>query len=512
MVRATRVLSWLRGLRRLARDERGNALILTGAAMIPLLAMVGSGIDVGRTYVAHSRLQQACDAASLAGRWAVTAGSDSTKVSAEAVKYFNFNFPQGSFSTAAFTPTVAITGSTTKTVTVAASTTIPMSVMKVFGYTTLPLSVNCAAQQDFVNTDIVLVLDTTGSMAAKATNGDTQTKIQALRSAVLALYDQLAPIQTQLSAAGMRLRYSIVPYSSTVNVGKLLYAADPTYIRNPSNYQEYSSYCTSYSNNGNCNNWDKNWHPVSETHSNIFYYNGSLNTTWAGCIEERKTNSSITASTTMIPADAWDLDLDTRPSNDDTRWPAYDPYWAQNPASGGSQHQVACPYGARRLTSWTRDDLNTYLNNLNPDGGTYHDIGMIWGGRMISSGGVFGDSPTTYNGMPVNKFVIFMTDGLLDTGADIYSAYGMERYDKRVTAGALSSQDARHQQRFNLMCSRVKNAGASIWVVAFASTLDTNLTNCATNPGQASTSDNSDDLIEKFTQIGKAIGALRLTQ
>jgi len=114
--------------------------------------------------------------------------------------------------------------------------------------------------------------------------------------------------------------------------------------------------------------------------------------------------------------------------------------------------------------------------------------------------------------MPTNRFIIFMTDGLLDTGPDLYSAYGVERYDQRVTGGSLSQQDARHQQRFNLLCSSVKNMGVSIWVVAFASSLDTNLTNCASNAGQASTSSNSTDLISKFAEIGKNIGALRLTQ
>jgi len=132
---------------------------------------------------------------------------------------------------------------------------------------------------------------------------------------------------------------------------------------------------------------------------------------------------------------------------------------------------------------------------------------------MISSVGVFADSPPTYNNMPTNKFIIFMTDGLLDTGPTLYSAYGVEQYDHRVTGTAgLTTQDSRHQQRFNLMCSRVKNMGASVWVVAFASTLDTNLTNCASNPGQASTQTNSADLISKFRDIGKNIGALRLTQ
>ncbi len=34
-------------------------------------------------------------------------------------------------------------------------------------------------------------------------------------------YSELKPMQDQLESAGMRLRYGVVPFSSTVNVGKL---------------------------------------------------------------------------------------------------------------------------------------------------------------------------------------------------------------------------------------------------------------------------------------------------
>ena len=96
-----------------------------------------------------------------------------------------------------------------------------------FGFTTLPLDVTCDASLNFVNTDVMLVLDTTGSMDddinGNSTSNDANRKITALRDAVMALYDELRPIQTQLEANGLRLRYGVVPYSTTVNVG----APDP---------------------------------------------------------------------------------------------------------------------------------------------------------------------------------------------------------------------------------------------------------------------------------------------
>ncbi len=81
--------------------------------------------------------------------------------------------------------------------------------MHMFGFNTLPLSVTCDASLNFVNTDVMLVLDVTGSMAedvnGNSTSNTANQKIQALRDAVLALYDTLTPIQTQLQANGLRL-------------------------------------------------------------------------------------------------------------------------------------------------------------------------------------------------------------------------------------------------------------------------------------------------------------------
>ena len=68
------------------------------------------------------------------------------------------------------------------------------------------------------------------------------------------------------------------------------------------------------------------------------------------------------------------------------------------------------------------------------------------------------------------------------------------------------------QQRFNLLCSKAKSMGYSIWVLGFATTLDASLTNCASTPSQASTSSNQAALMARFVEIGKNIGALRLTQ
>lgn len=562
MARRRHLGAWLDGrgfLSRLAEDTRGNVLIIVGASILPLLALIGSGIDMSRGYMAQARLQVACDAAALAGRRAMTNGNVDSVVRAEVTKFFNFNFPQGSFGTASFSP--VITEGANSTVIVNASTSIPTAIMNIFGFTTLPLNASCNAKQDFVNTDIVLVLDTTGSM--DQTVGGTR-KIESLRAAVLALYDELKPVQDQLEAAGLRLRYGVVPYASSVNVGAAVMSANAGYIVsdnwtyqsrepryqhveanvtkaycdgkngswNPNSWGSTVGSCTTYDNvaaGGTLNGWI--YRPMTHNVANYVAGNAvptptrtpgtSDTSTWAGCIEERQTVNTITSSSGYtIPVAARDLDIDLIPTDNTTRWAPYWPEVEYLPSNiyqfGGENNkpQWACPTAARRLQAWTRTAMSDYLDLLQPDGGTYHDNGMIWGARFISPTGIFSaNNPTTFGNMPVARYIIFMTDGLLDTGYQtLYTTYGVERWDQRVGGTDDPTQESRHRQRFKMMCNATKGMNVSIWVVAFASSLDADLTECASKPSQASTSADQAQLMAKFVEIGKNIGSLRLTQ
>ncbi|RYD22132.1 MAG: TadE/TadG family protein [Spirochaetia bacterium] len=558
-----------RSLRAFRQDVRGNVLTLTAFYILVLLAVVGSGVDMARAYTARTTLQNACDAAVLAGRRAMSGGSIDSAVTAETQKFFNFNFAQGSFGTTPFTPVISSASGSNQTVVLNADTTSPVTIMRIFGFSAIPIRVTCNAKQDFVSTDVVLVLDTTGSMRDKATSADSDTKIVALRKAVLALYDQLSTVQTNLQAAGMRLRYGIVPYASTVNVGAAIRSASPSYMVSQATYQtrtqtyaytnqqtctarygaydsssgicEYFVYgprkidVSSYLNgqivriagrdgdaNAKVGTSDTTRRNSGRTPVADYYTASRYSTAWAGCTEERQT-TVMPANAASIDPGAYDLDIDLIPYSEETRWR---PYWPEieylSYDWGGDTEirkpQVACPAPAAPMTTWTRDAMSNYLNTLTPDGGTYHDFGMIWGARWASSNGIFGNgNPDTYNNMPVKKYIIFMTDGLFDTGySTLYSGYGVEQLDARVTPGGSKSNEddqlARHKQRFNLLCSKAKTMGYSVWVVGFAQQLDTSLTNCASNAGQASTSANSDALLAKFVEIGKNIGALRLTQ
>lgn len=496
--------------KRLWNDERGNALAITAAITIPLLGLIGSGVDLSRAYLAKNRLQQACDAGVLAGR-KVMAGTVDTAVTDEVRKYVNYNFPQGTMRTDTF-PIDPIEGDE-KSVDLTLATRIDTAVMKLFGIESLAVEASCRGRQDFVNTDVMMVLDTTLSMNCAPSDGATtyctseksNAKIKALRGAVIEFYKSLKNAQTRLEANGLRLRYGVVPYSMTVNTGKLLYAKNTAYIRNPARYQQCSgSGCSTVNNN------------------NVTHTTSWFTSTWGGCIEERQTVTTIRYSTGYtVPSGASDLDIDSAPTSDATKWAPYDPA-AATAKSGSAGIDQACPKEARPLAAFaTESAFNTWLSTMTAGGYTYHDIGLIWGARMFSPTGLWSaDNPNSFNSFPVNRHLIFMTDGVMDPDLNAYTAYGVETYSsggRRVTGnGNSSTQLESHTQRFRMMCNKIKGMDIQLWVVAFGTSagtgLSTELQNCASNPNMAFKVNDQASLNAKFKEIGESIGALRLSQ
>lgn len=220
--------SKLRFFKHLMRDQGGNTIIFVGASLIPLLALIGGGVDASRGYMAKARLQQACDAATLAGRREVGNGTFTIIAQQQANRLFNANFEPGFLNSSPpnFTTSSTNNGST---VLGTASVSIPTVIMRIFGNDTMDITVNCRAALDIANADVTLVLDTTGSMSRTAANVELGTDANGnarpgsrmfdLRAAAKSFYRVLNDASNQTNS---RIRYGFVPYSSTVNVGRLI--------------------------------------------------------------------------------------------------------------------------------------------------------------------------------------------------------------------------------------------------------------------------------------------------
>ena len=559
-----------------------------------LMAFSGCAVDGARMYMVNARLQQACDAGVLAGRKAMTDTTGGTTTldasataAANAFFYNNIRIGWYGITSLSFTPSktadVQVSGT--------AKATVPMTLMRIFGYSSITLNAACQATYQISDTDVIFVLDTTGSMACLPSDdtntcnnyvnsvtatsytrpsdgtasGNTSTpgypgstayyvpeksgsRISALRAAVLSFYDTMAASID----ANTRVRYGFVTYTSTINAGRAITDINPAYmvggvgsVNTSWNYQtrvltgtgfSFSCFCTL-----------PNWQYKQSAQLLTTYVTGAptvdptkfVNTTdtWDGCVEEPYTTAGATSfSTSSLPND---LNPDLKPGSDiKTQWK---PLWpavtyarnnyastATATSSGDSSNHpnldqayyyklgyISCGKPVSRLAVMTRTQVSNYVNatDFRAMGGTYHDIGMIWGTRMISPDGIFAADTAAVTGHDAPKRVIvFLTDGDMAPSQYIYGAYGMEYYDQRVSGGDLANLKNYHNARFLAACAAAKAKNISVWTVALGMSSTNELTQCATSSSQALSTTSGSGLATQFATIASKVAKLRLSK
>ncbi len=640
-MRDFRTVRNLRGLlARLVKDSSGNTLAMIAAALVPLLAMVGGGIDMGRSYLSQTRLQQACDAGVLAARKklgsaVVTTGVVPADVAAVGDRFFNLNFGAGSYGTTNrdFQMTLesdyAISGS--------ATVDVPTTIMNLFGYANVDIAVTCAAKLNFSNTDVMFVLDTTGSM--NWTNpGDTQPRIAVLRDVVKDFHAQLEGSKSP----GTRLRYGFLPYSTNVNVGGLLkpqwmvdrwnyhgrvvhnsgrtttgpivsenwtyLGGDETvgtpylatscpadsrtwvetahwidsngnenweYVVNgtsyqcdwvdstnrritPFNYVDYR-YRYSYKNLGTQTIPVMDWRyqKLSNIDVSGLKNNGAgrmrvgdpvrfndmggspnrpsdMNGYFRGCVEERDTYE-IDDYDDVDFSRALDLDIDTVPTagNPATQWRpmlneisfdrAIDWSGRGSWITGTSDYKwdylnagwaglSACPAAAQKLQEMNASQVSTYVDSLFAEGSTYHDIGMIWGARLLSATGLFASENADEDGKPTSRHMIFLTDGETAPLDLSYGTYGIEPLDRRRwSPSSAQSLTEVVESRFAVACAEAKKRNITLWVIGFGVSLNPVMTECA-GAGHSFEAADAAELQDVFSNIAAQMGELRVTR
>lgn len=624
----------------LLRDRAGNTLALIAAAVVPVLALVGGGIDMGRSYLSQSRLQQACDAGVLAARkklgsQVVTTGIIPDAVATSGNNFFNTNFRDGSYGTRnrafqmTLEPDYAISG--------VANVDVPTTIMTLFGYRNMPIHVECSAKLNFSNTDVMFVLDTTGSMA-DTNPGDTQPKIDILRQVVKSFHAQLEGSKTP----GTRIRYGFLPYSTNVNVGGILkpdwmvdrwtyqggrqshdtgttttgpvfsqkwvyvsgtsvagasyvgnacppntsvwtqkrYWVDPDGTENsewvvngitywcefldantvritPVTYTDYD-YIYSYKNEGmkTIPVFDWRYQPLTldvtslkdtaaqkmlvgkgilipkmggdAANSSDFY------TTFRGCIEERDTYE-ITDYNNVDLSRALDLDIDLVPTKGvpATQWRPLlnDVSFERSIGWGGSgtwsvppvnyqwdylnawwANTSACPAPAQKLQTMDAGQVASYVDGLFAQGSTYHDIGMIWGARMLSPTGLFAAENADTGGGTTSRHLIFLTDGETAPRDLSYGTYGIEPLDqRRWHEGSALTLTQVVENRFTVACHEAQKRNITIWIIGFGTVLNPVMTACA-GPGHSFEAKDAAELNNVFSRIAAQLGDLRLAR
>jgi len=167
----------VRQIRRFLRDRSGATALMMMLLAVPMVAIVGLATDAARGYMLKARLVQAVDAAALAGG----ATFDASLQSDDIQRFFTANFPDGymNASMAALQITPQQNG---EAIEVVASATIQTTFMQVLQIDTLTVNARTVVQRAVRGMELVLVLDTTGSM-------NSGGKLQAMKDAANDLLD-----------------------------------------------------------------------------------------------------------------------------------------------------------------------------------------------------------------------------------------------------------------------------------------------------------------------------------
>jgi hypothetical protein len=371
------------------------------------------------------------------------------------------------------------------------------------------------------------------------------SRLGRLRTGAIGLYRALD------SGDGSMTRYGIVPYSHTVNVARSLInrdiLVDQQHIDGEWDYRICDTNgsqiwsCQNRSVDGprprtgvqTINGQQKYIDSLSfrrngskTVHISRSYWNNAngaypgnrrgFRDSGMGCIEERPSVGTPTNQFQVLTTVSRE-DVDTRAGNggnqEHLQFGRYDPFVQRG------QTQEGCPPEATRLREYASEGaFQTSIDTATAfaTGGTYHDIGMLWGARFVSRTGFFagnnfkqGDNVTEIDDIPVNTHIVFMTDGMLDTGPTLYSAYGVDTYQRRL--GNSGSQNGRHIDRFESVCQTIRNMGVTVWVIALDVSDTDDIEPCATTSDHFFISDGT-DLEQVFERIGQGIGNLRLTR
>lgn len=477
-----------RWMRDLLADQSGSTYAMMAAAMIPMLGFAGIGIDVSRTYMAQSRLQSAVDAAVLAAVRAEqfrpgTGTSPGTSTMPVVNNYLAANMPAQFAGSTRQAPVLTISRTAEElNITLTVEGTVPTSIMRVFGFETLPIraqAVGVAGRNLPRAVEAMMVLDVTGSM-------DGNGGMTALKSSINAFLDIVYGTgQTRSNFA-----IGMMPYNVIVNVGRLL----PS---NPNRVEQISGFTTRAATDA----WG-----------------------WKGCVYADPTQRTLSSNIEMIDANTFDMgnNVPGDPGVPLAKPFMYPPMWVNsfhlqdnryklgattaeaitaanaepmrtalvrrygtNICRNSSNQDVTCPTNGNWPTgtivhpdrlpdyaNWqtpilynstvkpsnannhvsrspnyvcptealplsynrTKADYAAYGNSLQPlfNIGTWHNQAMTWGYRLMSRTDVFPRNRPA--NIPVRQVMIFMTDGNFDSNDQGSTLSGRNPEFQRDTA------------------------------------------------------------------------------
>ena len=526
-----------RKLKVFRNDCLGSVTQITAVAAIPMMLAAGAAVDTVRINREQVAFDAAVDSAALAvaadDRASLTGLSDAQKTAriAEleefAKKYMAENYTPQYGSSEEMAVDIDITGSS---IDLTASHTFPTTIMSLTGIDEINLSSHSQIMKAMRPIEMVLVMDTTGSMA-------TDNKIGGAKTAARDLLNTVYGGSAASFPESEYLRVALVPFAAGVRLDKNAYDFNLNWIDttglNPLSKLNFDS-----------STWN-NYMAWGQLKSNSTTY-----MSWNGCVEARMRgteaagtdyNVNDVAPTSATPATLFpayfmpdspsfaDLSiygserdhdysgtyisetgtapteiatLSTAHKNDITlpgmqRWRQENPAKYINKVLSAESLTAESPIGPWKgcakskivPLTYKRANVEAGITAMAAAGNTLIAEGVSWGLRVLSPTEPFtkveastsfpADTISTYHHPRWMKIMVVMTDGdnQLNAGTDalngtIYSAYGRGKEsiaDNRFGSTSDSSKMTELDTAMGVACSKAKANGIEVYVTSFGS-------------------------------------------
>lgn len=443
------------GLAAFMRHRRGVTAVTFAIALLPLLVMAGTAIDVSRAFIVKQRLGFAIDAAALA----VGASTGTTaELTTLMQQYFDANYPAEKLGVPA-TPVMTLSG---KTVNITANAEVDTAFMRIVGYDRVAVQASTTVVRESVGLEVAMVLDTTGSMSG--------SKLTSLKTAA----NDFVGILFGDKTVGTNLYVAVVPFSASVNVG----STDPEGLVADAGYSVGDF--AGFAGLGDAPVHDDGLMRLAWHHSPP---------PWAGCVMARD-----------YPDDVEDTDLATGGS------------WTKLTNSDGDEN---CPVEIQPLTN-QRSLIEAKITALAARGYTHVNFGAAWGWRVLSPTAPY-TTGHAYSDPDYQKAVVIMTDGentMPDShDSSNYTAYGYLS-DGNLGSTHQSTAESNLNTRLTEVCTNMKAQGIIVYTITFevaSTSTQTLLRNCATDNAKYFNSPDSATLHSAFEIIATDLSNLRIS-
>lgn len=481
-------------------NRRGNVAVIFALALLPILAAIGSAVDITRALQVKARLDSALDAAGLAAGKKIDA--DDATIIATANAYFQANYPADALGV----PGELTVNITENAITLNVTARVETTIMKFAGFDEINVNSTNEISRAITGLEIALALDNTGSMSG--------TKLANLKTASHELIDILFGAEN----FPLHLKASLVPFAAGVNVGPDF---NPAWLDTTGASSIHSENFTA-----GTNLWT--------------LYDNITNRDWNGCVVER-------------PGGFDELDTPPVAGNPDTLFvpwfapdepngssPSYPNSYLSDGVSGSAtvrqMSTVKYPgssvsstskgpdYNCRNtrpITPLTNDRLllESRIDEMQASYITHIPIGLAWAWRTLSPGAPYTEG-SLYSDEDTIKALVLMTDGENTISGNsthnrsTFSGYGFLAKARLGTTSASTAVN-RLDEKTARLCANVKAAGIRLYTIAFQVSDTTTLNllrNCASTPEQFFPSSDAEALSTAFKTIAAELASLRISK